>query len=497
MNTSAINPKKDRNIVLKQPQNKTIEGVLVDAHLKQPDAPVDFNEVCDSLLISQQSQQTPIYEKKEKEQSFSIKKALFPLAIGTASVFIGAGILSIALKKSSKAILKTKSCEQLADLALNMNIRQEPQFATYRMLRDPNFKNIAGAAAVFLFSGLTLAAKNFVDGAKEIWVKKQEADIERDLQENLIEVETKVFSGKLQAVNNLLTNNVNYFKSVLNDDGDKKEKIPTFKKLFAFKGNSDNSSDLNKRKENNTLMFIGATLGLLAGSALLGKVTFANLKSTLKHANDFANNYTKATIDAVNKLSKNGNNEKNIAAIESLFQSISAKPDYIRNTLKKMGVSEHEINRIITSVQDSKKTLFADAPVALGGIPKKIQYYCYLDEDRGHLYNWVVNPENKFTKYIFLSFSAVTAVGYLIKEGFDALKKVAVSRENSKTELNLKKRLVEVEIENFKAKKNSAIQPLIDNFKYKLREKKEKSEMKKYAENVLFEIKNGPPYIYS
>jgi hypothetical protein len=133
----------------------------------------------------------------------------------------------------------------------------------------------------------------------------------------------------------------------------------------------------------------------------------------------------------------------------------------------------------------------------LGGIPKKIQYYCYLDEDRGHLYNWVINPENKFTKYIFLSFATISSVGYIFKQAIDAVKTVTVARENSKTERDLKKRLVEVEIENFKAKKNSAIEPLMESFDQKIKDGKNKEEIKKYAENILFEIKNGPPYVYS
>ena len=71
------------------------------------------------------------------------------------------------------------------------------------------------------------------------------------------------------------------------------------------------------------------------------------------------------------------------------------------------------------------------------------------------------------------------------------------NKENSKNELNLRKRLVEVEIENFKSKKLSAINPLIDNFIYQYEKGKPKEELKELAENILIEIKNGPPYVYS
>ena len=46
----------------------------------------------------------------------------------------------------------------------------------------------------------------------------------------------------------------------------------------------------------------------------------------------------------------------------------------------------------------------------------------------------------------------------------DAIKEVTVMKENAKTELDLRKRLVDVEIANFKAKKESAINPLLENF---------------------------------
>ena len=91
-----------------------------------------------------------------------------------------------------------------------------------------------------------------------------------------------------------------------------------------------------------------------------------------------------------------------------------------------------------------------------------------------------------------------SAIGYLFKQGMDAIKEATVIKENAKTELNLRKRLVDVEIRNFKAKKESAIQPLIDNFyKQASNGTKSKEELKQLADNILTEIKNGPPYVYT
>ena len=114
------------------------------------------------------------------------------------------------------------------------------------------------------------------------------------------------------------------------------------------------------------------------------------------------------------------------------------------------------------------------------------------------MYNWILNPENKFTKYIFLAFTLYGSLGYIFKQALDAIKETAVLKENAKTELNLRKRLVEVEINNFKSKKESAVNPLVESFnKQSLSGQKSKEELKQIADNILTEIKNGPPYVYT
>ncbi|MBR2386078.1 hypothetical protein IKA92_02125, partial [bacterium] len=258
-----------------------------------------------------------------------------------------------------------------------------------------------------------------------------------------------------------------------------------------FKGKKEKET---KKKNNLVYGLVGA--GVIGFSLLMGKITFKNLKNITKTANDFANNYTQKTADAIEELVKGGD-KKNIEQVKNLLESIHASKSYIFDTLKKMGFGEDEIAKITDEISTNSKSIFSDAPTALGGIPKKIQYYCYLDEDRGHLYNWIINPDNKFTKYIFLAFSSMSALGYLGKEILDATQKVLVEKEHSNTELNLAKRLVEVEIANFKSKKDSAINPLLEDFKYAKENGASKEHLEEMAENILFEIKNGPPYVYS
>lgn len=482
---------RDENI------NKTLKGVLINNHVQNTNGNyISFDDIQDSLLVVDTPKQFTIPENQKKEEtqsSFSVKKAIKPLLIGTA-VLAGAFLgLSSVLKHSSKTLLSSNSFEQLPDLAVNMNIKEEPQFAIYRAVRDPNFKNILGAFAIFIMSGITIACKNFVDGAKNIWIKKQSADIERDLQENLIEVETSSFSGKLKTVNEMLNNNIKYFDSVLNNKNNNEE-TNILNKYLSFKGNNDKKQNNDKEKD---IKYLLLTLGVVALAIVAGKMSLSNLRKTAKFSGQYADKFTENAIDTINKISQNGE-KKDIPSIIEMLKSICAKPEYVKEIGKKYNLSEQETQAIIKSVEETKKTIFADAPTALGGIPKKIQYYCYIDENRGHLYNWILNPENKFTKYIFAAFTLSSAAGYLFKQAMDAVKDVAVLKENAKTELDLRKRLVEVEIQNFKSKKESAINPLIDNFTKQAQSKtKSREELKILADNILQETKNGPPYVYT
>lgn len=491
--------------------NNTLKGVLMNNHVRGSQETTLFNDMKDSLLICDSKQYYSPKEKEikkdEKESSFNVGKAIKPLLIGTGVVLAGSLGLTAILAKASKTKMSAKPFEQLPDLAINMNIKEEPQFAIYRAIRDPNFSNILGAAGIFLMSGITIASKNFVDGAKEIWLKKQSADIEKELQENLIEVETNSFSGKLKVVNDLMDKNVKYFDSVLNKTKETNtEATPNiFSKFVSFKGDKTQNEDeknqktniISKIKDNKNLKYAALIGGVIAAAAVACKFSISNLRKTAEYANSYANNFTEKTINAINTMAEKSD-KKDLPAITELLQSICAKPNFIQEIGRKYHLSAEEIQGLASKVEEGTKTKFADAPTALGGIPKKIQYYCYIDENRGHLYNWILNPDNKFTKYIFLAFTSSSAIGYLFKQGMDAVKEATVMKENAKTELDLRKRLVDVEIANFKAKKESAINPLIENFAKQAQEgNKTPEELKQVADNILMETKNGPPYVYS
>ena len=489
--------------------NKTLKGVLINNHVKanMNDNTISFDEIRDSLLINDSenyySAKKNIEMKEPKESSFNTKKALKPLLIGTGVVLAASLGATSIIKHASKSIATTPHFEQLPDLAVNMNIREEPQFALYRAIRDPNSRNILGAIGVFLMSGITIAFKNFVEGTKDIWLKKQSADVAKNLQENLIAVETSAFSGKLKVVNDLMDKNVKYFDSVLNNKNVKEAAPSIFSKFLSFKGDNIDDKKKSESKEQEKSFFaknwkyIALVGGVLASAIIAGKMSLTNIRKAAEYTNKFANDFADKTIDTINGMSQKADT-KDLPKVKELLTSICAKPEFVREVGAKYKLPEAEIQSIIEGVKESKKTIFADAPLALGGIPKKIQYYCYIDEDRGHLYNWILNPNNKFTKYIFLAFTSSSVGGYLFKEIMGASKDAAVMRENAKTDLSLKKNLVDVEIANFKAKKESAIQPLVDKFTTQANEgTKPKEELKQLADNILTEIKNGPPYVYT
>ena len=108
-----------------------------------------------------------------------------------------------------------------------------------------------------------------------------------------------------------------------------------------------------------------------------------------------------------------------------------------------------------------------------------------------------MNPKNPQFKNLFFGISGISALAYGGKTFTEAVKEVQVKKYNADIELDLQKRLVSTELRNFKAKKESAIEPLCEEFIVQKSKGKSPQELKVMADNILFEIKNGPPFVYS
>ncbi len=475
-------------------ETNAIQGVLLNNYIKEKKQENfdSFDYISTQLLIPENIKPEENKLSEDINNSFDIKKAIKPIAIATGTTLASIIGISFFMKGYSKAISKEAGIIIPPDLARNINIIEEPHFAMYRALRDPNAKNIFGLIGVGLMSAITVCAKNFAQGVKEIWIKKQNCNIEHDLQKNLINIEAETFSGKLKVVNTLLIETTNYFKSVLSENGDRET---NFKSFLNFKGkNEENENKESKKLNTKTILgIIAATSGLVA----LCFGLYKNFQKTATNLNSFYDKFEDKKIKIEIEQAINENNKENaIKKLTAILKTINAKEETIKNNLSRIkDITSDEIDKTTKEIQNAQ--IYAQAPEALGGISEKIQYYCYINEERGHLYNWILNPENKFNKYIFLSFCAISATGYVLKNTAEALKDVMVGRENSKSELNLRKQLVKIEIDNFKAKKLSAINPMLENFKYQAQKGKSKQELKELAEAILIEIKNGPPYVYS
>lgn len=471
----------------KSKDSDTIRGVLLNNYIKKQDnfekttAKDDFEAFYSNLLVVDDNKKEEKQNINNENFSFDYKKALKPLAISSLITIGAIGFIGLFMKKYSNSLATQSDIVRPGDLARNINILEEPQFAMYRALRDPSAKNVLGLIGIGIMSAITLVSKNLADGIKDVWVKKQNFDIEYEFQKNMIEVETKQFSGKLNFVNDLLKKEGDYFKQSLNFKGNKKQKSES----------SDTKKDNNNKK---ALLLAGAgVVGFCAFSFLV----FKNYQKTLKNLDTFTQKFEHNKIqNEINGAINEQDKEKALKRMTDILKVINANEETMRGNLSKINnITSDEIENAVKDIK--KAQIYVAAPEALGGISEKIQYYCYIDEERGHLYNWILNPENKFNKYLFLSFSAISAIGYLMKSFAQGFKDIMVTKQNAKNELELKRRLIDIEINNFKSKKTSAISPLIDDFDKKKNEGKSKEELSALAQNILLEIKNGPPYVYS
>ena len=233
---------KTNNFIKTQTQKQNSEilkGVLLNNNIKKSQKDVDFldyeNNYLDfsPSLEKKEENKGENKENKKEEGGFNFKKAFLPLALASAISVLTLFSLSAFLKTYSNHL--AKDFEPLpGDLPRSMNLLEEPDLAIFRALRDPNAKNVLGLLGVALFSGLTLISKNFLDGFREIWTKKQECNINQNFQENMVSVEAEAFSGKLKVVDKMFKDTSKYFKETFSENNSKNS--------LSFKGE-------NKEKE--------------------------------------------------------------------------------------------------------------------------------------------------------------------------------------------------------------------------------------------------------
>lgn len=497
MMTLAVNQIRDSEIARqkknltdsqKKKADATKEGVVVNELIKEPKR-FDINDLYNSMVISDDAKMP----EKLNESKDTKEKGIMPISLIASGVMAAMALVSFIVKKSAKANLTLKPTQKLPSLTRNLAVNEETHQAIYQIVQCPNQKTILAGVGVLTISVMGFMGKMVVDGFKEIWVKKREADIEKNLQENLIAVETQSFSGKIQIIRSMLANKAREFSEYL---------CPEPKNQPAFGRSNDKlkyTSEQNEpeKKKSYNLGYLG--LGIITLSVMAG-LCYLSLKN-LRTGKKYLEEYVEASKNKISEIvakSNRKNKEIDKTNLKTMLQAIDADPKYIHDELSKLNWKPAEKKKFIDEVSFNIKKSTTQSERALGGdgTPKPA-FMSHVNDYRAFFYNWILDTSNPLFRNLFLGITGITILSYVGKVIGEAIKEIQVKKMNAQTELELQQRLVATELRNFKAKKDAAIEPLCEEFYVQLRKGKPKEELKVIAENILFEVKNGPPFVYS
>ena len=461
------------------------EGVVLNSNLPLKDS-------YDSLLISNKAElPNNLYEKNTKKE-----KGLLPIAAATVG-FMGAlaGITGLVAKSARDAVdieLPKRLCSMTRNVCVNKEIDQ----AIYRVVANPNKKTTLALGGLAVFSSMAFMGKTFCEGFRDVWVKKKEADIQKNLQENLIDVETQSFSGKMKIIRNMLSEKAREFNQALVDEKPSNNSGAVYNNQITFKGTQ---STPKKESKNNVLKNIGyMAIGALSTAAIvgLGYLSMKNLRSSNNSMKRGVEKVKEAITDIVENPDKKPEDKRTIM---NLFTDISADSEYVKSTADKMSWNNEKekkdfIKESLFNI--NKSTEKADS--ALGGSGQdRNTFYSHVSDYKAFFYNYLIDSHNKQFQNLFFGITGATATAYLGELSIGAVKDVQVKKYNAETEYHLQQRLVSTELRNFKSKKDASIEPLCDEFYRQKQEGKPKEELKVVADNILNEIKNGAPYVYA
>ena len=473
----------------------TKEGVIVNSLIKDTsnNQGINLNDTMDTLVISQNSRMPDrLYEKDTKGE-----KSLIPIstiALGVMGTIAG---LTALIRYSSKVNLNIDALKRVPSTLRNVAINSEPIQALYRIVECPNWKTITAGTGVFALTAMAFMGKTFFDGFRDVWIKKKEADIQKNLQEKLIDIETQSFAGKIQITRSMLSQKAIELSKYLNYEAPKKQSVEETFKALMFKGNNGNNNEKLKSKntKNNNYNYILMGLATFAGIIGLSFFALKNLTKSKSHIENFITQITNEIKEVVQNATPE-NKELTKANLKNLFKSIEPTKSQMEDWLAPLDWKDK--GEFIQSMVNHFEKSTVDAnPSCGGGSLPKVTFYSHVDDFRAFLYNYLLDTGNKQFKALFFGTTGLTAIGYGGKLVGEAVKDVQVKKLNADTEAELQQRLVSTELKNFKSKKEAAIQPLMDEFYKQARDGKPKEELKTMAENILFEIKNGPPFVYS
>jgi len=472
------------------------EGVLINSNLP-------LSESYDSLIIADTVElPDKLYEKNTRKE-----KGLLPIAAATVG-FMGmlTGVTGL-FAKSAKDAVDVDLAKKLPNITRNVCVNKEMDQAIYRLVANPNKKTAIAAAGLAVFSSMAFMGKTFCEGFRDVWVKKKEADIQKNLQENLIAVETQSFSGKMQIIRNMLSEKAKEFNGALSNKQESSSE--KFSSRISFKGKTQK----DKSQSGGVLKNLGyMALGAVSTAAIVG-LGYLSMKN-LRNSNQSMKRGVQKVKDAITEIAEKTNNysveklgkenyelanKMDREKIANLFVDISADTDFVSATAEKMKWENgKEKQKFIKDNLFNIRKSTEKANSALGGSGQdRNTFYSHVSDYKAFLYNWLIDSGNKQFKNLFFGITGATATAYLGQLSIGAVKDVQVKKYNAQTELNLQKRLVSTELRNFKSKKDASINPLCDEFYRQKKNGKPNEELKVVADNILNEIKNGAPYVYS
>lgn len=488
----AIRQQKNLTRSQKKTNSDTREGVLVNSLIKDCPSCVDLNDTYDSLVISSNAAMpVQLYEQNIKKE-----KSLIPISAIALGVMGSIAAITGFMRHSAKINYNIDALKRIPSTIRNVAMNDESTQAIYRIVECPNKKTILAGTGVFTLTAMAFMGKTFFDGFRDVWVKKKEADIQKNLQEKLVSIETQSFAGKIQITRSMLSKKAIELNKYLKDEPAVKHSPKETFKALMFKGfNSSGNKNNNEKKDNSNYFLIGALT--FAGIIGLGFLALKNLTKSKGHLNkliDDINGKIKIIAEKSSEISRE-NDEK---SLESLFKSLESPKESIEKALEKINWKKEDKEKFIEKLsQEITKSTVDANPFCGGGSVPKTTFYSHVDDYRAFFYNYLLDTDNKQFKALFLGTTGFAALSYGGKLVGEAVKDVQVKKLNADTEADLQQRLVSTELKNFKSKKDSAIQPLMEEFYKQAKAGKPKEELKTMAENILLEIKNGPPFVYS
>lgn len=475
----------------KKNSNNVKEGKIVNAFVKDPNLSLD--ETLDTLVISQESVELP---EKVFEQEIPRNHGIYYLAGASVGAMGLLGGFTYLMKNFAEKKCNSTKEYLLPGITRNHCINDEVHQSIFSMIQSPNRKTILAAVGVITLGAMAFVAKNFIDGVKDVWVRSQEADIQKNLQENLIAVETQSFSGKMQIIRNMLSAKAKILADSLSSNQN-------------FRGSKISEEKRDSENKSSYLITAGVTLLSLLG---LGYYSLKNIRKSENYIKKGVKNTQEGLNNIINDFNNNvkikpiiNHNGEKLSdkeaykyVIENLLESIYAKPQEVEELIEKMNMSKIEKKEFVKHINDSMNQATEKVNSAIGGSGRnKITYFSHVNDYLSFFYDWLMNPNNPQFKNLFIGISGVSALAYGGKTLTEAVRDVQVKKYQAEIELDLQKRLVSTELRNFKAKKEAAIEPLCNEFLVQKQNGKSPTELKIMADNILFEIKNGPPFVYS